>query len=58
MHPLFEQALAANPRAAATFQELDPETRDAICDTINRAGGCGARNILVKGAIRELSADG
>ena len=57
LHPLFAEALAANPRAAATFELLDVETRIAICDTINRAPGCGARTILVKGAIRELGAD-
>ena len=58
MHPLFAQALAAVPAAAAAYNELDFETRRALCDTINRAPGCGARNILVNGAIRELIAAG
>ncbi|MBW0145756.1 hypothetical protein [Sphingomicrobium clamense] len=54
---IFAQALAMNPRAAATYRALDLETRRALCDTIARAPGCGARNILVNGAIRELLAD-
>lgn len=54
---LFAHALAANPRAAASYRELDAETRRFLCDTIARAQGCGARNILVRSAIRELLAD-
>lgn len=56
MHPQFAQALAANPAAAAVYNDLDFATRRILCDTINAATGCGARSILIKGAIRELMA--
>lgn len=54
---MFAHALAANPRAAASYNELDAETRRFLCETIASAQGCGARSILIKGAIRELLAD-
>lgn len=52
----FAQALSANPYAKSVYESLDFETRRALCDTINAAQGCGARHILINGAIRELSA--